>query len=76
LRWGEVPGTFLVEKFYKEGIMKKILVVDDEKLILKLAKRVLEKEGYQVNTAGAGKYAQALCRQIKFGIKKTGSPKI
>jgi len=56
--------------------MKKILVVDDEKLILKLAKRVLEKEGYQVNTAGAGKYAQALCRQIKFGIKKTGSPKI
>lgn len=29
---------------------KKILVVDDEKIVCDMAKRVLEKEGYQVDT--------------------------
>jgi signal transduction histidine kinase/ActR/RegA family two-component response regulator len=42
------------EKLEAEGGTETILVVDDEELIQELAKRILEKSGYRVFTAGSG----------------------
>lgn len=47
---------------------KKILVVDDEESILGLSKRILEKEGYNVDTAFNVAKAFALIRSIDFDI--------
>jgi len=43
--------------------LKKILIVDDEEVILELLQYNLEKEGYQVFTAGNGKDAVGVAKQ-------------
>ena len=47
---------------------KKILVVDDEESILGLSKRILEKEGYNVNTAFNVAKAFTLIQNIDFDV--------
>jgi PAS domain S-box-containing protein len=47
---------------------KKILVVDDEESILGLSKRILEKEGYNVNTAFNVAKAFTLIQNIDFNV--------
>ena len=48
-----------------ESREKKILVVDDEEVILELLQYNLEKEGYQVFTAGNGKDAVQIAKEQK-----------
>ena len=50
------------------GGREKILVVDDEPLIRDLAKRILEKSGYSVLTAGSGKEGIEVYAQHKSDI--------
>ena len=50
------------------GGTEKILVVDDEPLIRDLAKRILEKSGYSVLTAGSGKEGIEVYAQHKSDI--------
>ncbi len=47
---------------------KRILVVDDEKLILELCRRILVKKGYQVKTASNGGDALKVIKQNQFNI--------
>lgn len=49
----------------------RILFVDDEKLILKAFKRLLENEGYYVQTALSGKEAIELAKSEGFDIVYT-----
>ena len=46
----------------------KILVVDDEKLLVKGIKFNLENEGYEVGTAYDGKTAVEMARQENFDL--------
>lgn len=48
--------------------MKKILVVDDEKDICDLFRRILESAGYQVSTANSGEEALEIIRQESFSL--------
>jgi len=50
------------------GGTETILVVDDEELIRDLAKRILEKAGYSVRTAGSGKQGIEIYTQHKSDI--------
>ncbi|MEJ2719333.1 MAG: response regulator [Deltaproteobacteria bacterium] len=45
-----------------------ILVVDDEELIRNLAKRILEKAGYSILTAGSGKEALEIYQRDRSNI--------
>jgi DNA-binding response OmpR family regulator len=47
---------------------KQILVVDDDKNILRVFKRILEKEGYAVETAETGKDALKKIKKAKFNV--------
>jgi DNA-binding response OmpR family regulator len=47
---------------------KRILVVDDDLNILKVFKRILEKEGYVVETADTGKEALKKIKKEKFDV--------
>jgi DNA-binding response OmpR family regulator len=47
---------------------KRILVVDDDANILRVFKRILEKEGYTVETAEAGKDALKKIKKAKFNV--------
>lgn len=42
-----------------------ILVVDDDPLMLSIAARVLQEEGYQVETAGTGEEALRLAQEVE-----------
>jgi DNA-binding response OmpR family regulator len=46
----------------------KILLVDDDELILKVIKRILSKEGYEVKTAANGKEALEMIDMEKFDL--------
>lgn len=43
--------------------MARILVIDDEQIILNLARRALEAAGHEVSTAENGRVGSRLCRQ-------------
>jgi DNA-binding response OmpR family regulator len=47
---------------------KRILVVDDDVNILRVFKRILEKEGYTVETAETGKDALKKIKKAKFNV--------
>ncbi len=47
---------------------KRILVVDDEELLIKSMNRLLEKQGYQVYTAKNGQDAQILAEEEDFDL--------
>jgi len=47
---------------------KRILVVDDDVNILRVFRRILEKEGYAVDTAETGKDALKKIRKTKFSV--------
>ncbi len=47
---------------------KKILVVDDEEILIKTMNRLLEKQGYQVYTAKNGVDAQVLIEEESFDL--------
>ncbi len=49
----------------------KILVVDDENLILELCRRILVKEGYEVETASTGPQALKICENVFMDILLT-----
>jgi DNA-binding response OmpR family regulator len=49
-----VPSNNTEEKEGEMSIKKKILVVDDDKIIVKLVKEILEEEGFEVDTATDG----------------------
>jgi len=51
--------------------MKKILVIDDEPVIVKMLRRLLTKEGYEVHTASNGEEAVALMRNNNFHVVVT-----
>lgn len=46
----------------------KILLVDDDELILKVINRILSKEGYEVKTAANGKEALEMIDREKFDL--------
>lgn len=46
----------------------KILLVDDEKIVLKSLAKVLEKEGYEVKTASSAKEALFLVKSQDFSL--------
>jgi DNA-binding NtrC family response regulator len=48
--------------------MTKILVVDDEKKIRNILKLLLQKEGYEVETAASGEEAILLCSEKDFDV--------
>ncbi len=48
--------------------MKRVLVVDDEKEISELFRRVLETAGYKVETAESGEQALEILEQEKFPL--------
>lgn len=48
--------------------MSKILLVDDDELILKVINRILTKEGYEVKTATNGKDALELIETEKYDL--------
>ncbi|MCI0527412.1 MAG: response regulator [Nitrospira sp.] len=50
---------------------EKILVVDDEKLIADLCRRILVKKGYEVRTAYTGTQALEICENAPFDILLT-----
>ncbi len=50
---------------------EKILVVDDEVDVLDLCQRLLEREGYEVHTAGTGQAALELAQQQHFDLLLT-----
>ncbi len=47
---------------------KRILVIDDEELLIKTMNKFLEKQGYQVYTAKNGSDAQALVEEENFDL--------
>jgi DNA-binding response OmpR family regulator len=47
---------------------KRILVVDDDKNILRVFKRILEKEGYAVESVETGKDALKKIKKAKFNV--------
>lgn len=47
---------------------KRILVIDDDTNILRVFKRILEKEGYIVETAETGKDAEEKIKNEKFSV--------
>ena len=47
---------------------KRILVVDDDKNILRVFKRILEKEGYAIENAETGKDALKKIKKAKFNV--------
>lgn len=49
-----MPSNNTEEKEKEMSIKKKILVVDDDKIIVKLVKEILEEEGFEVDTATDG----------------------
>jgi len=49
-------------------MVRKILVVDDEENMLALFKRVLGKEGYQIECADSGQAALKLAGKNSFGL--------
>ena len=46
------------------GISETILVVDDEDMLRRLARKILEQQGYAVLEAGNAGEAQRVCREI------------
>lgn len=46
--------------------MKRILIVDDDPEALSLGKRILAREGYEVNTAQSGQDAISLVKRNKY----------
>ena len=58
----------MIEKTERMGTALKILVVDDEKLLVKGMKFNLENEGYQVECAYDGAAAVELARSDRFDI--------
>jgi CheY-like chemotaxis protein len=48
--------------------MKRILVVDDDPDILLLEKKILEREGYEIDTANDGAHAMALLAEKEFDL--------
>ncbi len=48
--------------------MKRVLIVDDEKDIRELFRRVLETAGYEVETAESGEQALTILEQEKFPL--------
>jgi DNA-binding NtrC family response regulator len=51
--------------------MRKILVVDDDKTALKMLRKVLESDGFNVTTASDGKEALLKMSEVKFDILLT-----
>jgi len=51
--------------------LKKILVIDDENMITRLCKKVLEKEGYEVISADSGKKALQIASRQPFNMALT-----
>jgi EAL domain-containing protein (putative c-di-GMP-specific phosphodiesterase class I)/CheY-like chemotaxis protein len=51
-----------------EGGRAAILIVDDEPAVARATKRVLSREGYQVETAAGGREAIAKARETKFDV--------
>lgn len=51
--------------------MKKVLVIDDEKQILKVVKTFLEDQGYQVDCAEEREEAEAMIETLEYGIVVT-----
>ncbi|MCK4575501.1 response regulator [candidate division WOR-3 bacterium] len=49
-------------------MMKRILVVDDDEAIRKLFLLSLEGKGFQINTAGTGKKAIEIAKQVKYDL--------
>jgi CheY-like chemotaxis protein len=47
---------------YTNSMSKTILVVDDEPVVVEIAKRKLEERGYEVHTAGDGEEALAVLK--------------
>ena len=43
---------------------RKVLVIDDSKMLLSFVKEILEDEGYQVSTAPTGEEGLSLCRSL------------
>jgi len=43
---------------------RKVLVIDDSKMLLSFVKEILEDEGYQVSTAPTGEEGLRLCREV------------
>lgn len=43
---------------------RKVLVIDDSKMLLSFVKEILDDEGYQVSTAETGEEGLSLCREI------------
>ena len=58
----------MIEKTERMGTALKILVVDDEKLLVKGMKFNLENEGYQVECAYDGAAAVELARSDRFDL--------
>jgi len=54
-----------------EGVKARILVVDDEPIALRNLERALEREGYEVDTAGSGQGALRLLRAKTFDVVLT-----
>lgn len=50
---------------------EKILVTDDEELILQLCRRILAKKGYEVEIAASGSRALEICEEGPFDILLT-----
>ena len=48
--------------------MKKILLIDDEELVLKSITKLLEKEGYEVEACPSGERAMEKARQKNFDL--------
>jgi len=48
--------------------VKRILIVDDDKVVVESAKRVLEEEGFQVETALSGEDAVNMVGRIAFDL--------
>jgi DNA-binding NtrC family response regulator len=48
--------------------MKKILIVDDDRVVLSSCKRILESEGYAVNLTASVKEALQMLEEKKFDI--------
>lgn len=65
---GDTMGTSDSSQDRPDQSAARVLVVDDEKLILKLCRRILEREGYRIHTAQTATRAVERVREASFDI--------
>lgn len=65
---GETQPPAVDTSFIREGVGKKVLVIDDEEAILQMVREVLTRRGYEVDTVSDGESALQRVRERNYDV--------